>query len=45
MYSIFRTNSFKKDFKKISIKDKEVLKYVIRKLANLEPLEQKFADH
>jgi len=44
-YSIFRTNKFKKDYKKLSPKDKELLKKVIVKLVNDEPLEEKYQDH
>ena len=45
MLSIFRTNTFKKDLKKISSNDKELLKRVVTKLANVEPLEKKLWDH
>lgn len=45
MYEIFRTNSFKKDYKKLSEKDKKLLKEVIIKLANGEILEAKYKDH
>jgi len=45
MYSIFRTKSFKKDYKKLTKKDKELLKEVIVKLANGESLEEKYKDH
>ena len=45
MYSIFRTSSFKKDYKKLTKKDKELLKEVIVKLANGESLEEKYKDH
>ncbi|WP_295419110.1 hypothetical protein [Sulfurovum sp.] len=33
MYSIFRANSFKKDYKKLNVQEKEALKNVIRDLA------------
>jgi len=45
MYSIFRTTSFKKDYKKLSNKEKELLKSVIVTLANGEELDAKFKDH
>lgn len=45
MLSIFRTNSFKKDYKKLTAKDKEFLKEVIIKLANGEELDIKYKDH
>lgn len=45
MYQIFRTSSFKKDYKKLSQKNKDLLKEVLIKLVNNEPLEEKFKDH
>ncbi|MFW2442820.1 type II toxin-antitoxin system YafQ family toxin [Aliarcobacter butzleri] len=45
MYQIFRTTSFKKDYKKLSQKNKNILKEVIIKLANNEILEEKYKDH
>jgi len=45
MYEIFRTNTFKKDYKKLNNKDKELLKEVIIKLANGEKLDEKYKDH
>jgi len=45
MYQIFRTNSFKKDYKKLTQKEKDELKEVIVKLANGEELEAKYKDH
>ena len=45
MYQIFRTTSFKKDYKKLSQKNKNILKEVIIKLANNETLEEKYKDH
>lgn len=45
MYQIFRTISFKKDYKKLSQKNKNILKEVIIKLANNEILEEKYKDH
>ncbi|MFW3341131.1 type II toxin-antitoxin system YafQ family toxin [Aliarcobacter butzleri] len=45
MYQIFRTTSFKKDYKKLSQKNKNILKELIIKLANNETLEEKYKDH
>ena len=45
MYEIFRTSSFKKDYKKLSSKEKELTKDVIRKLANNENLDDSLRDH
>lgn len=45
MYQIFRTSSFKKDYKKLSQKNKDLLKEVIIKLSNNETLEEKYKDH
>lgn len=45
MYEIFRTSSFKKDYKKLSTADKEILKEVVILLANGETLDQKYKDH
>ena len=45
MYKIFRTSSFKKDYKKLNAKEKELLKTVIAKLANGEELEERYKDH
>ncbi len=45
MLNIFRTNSFKKDYKKLNSKDKELLKEVIIKLASGEELDIKYKDH
>jgi len=45
MYKIFRTSSFKKDYKKLNTKEKELLKTVITKLVNGEELEEKYKDH
>jgi len=45
MYEIFRTNSFKKDYKKLSLEDKEKLKEVIAKLSNGKKLEEKYKNH
>ncbi|RBQ31028.1 type II toxin-antitoxin system mRNA interferase toxin, RelE/StbE family [Arcobacter sp. FW59] len=45
MYQIFRTSSFKKDYKKLSQKNKDILKEIIIKLSNNETLEEKYKDH
>jgi mRNA interferase YafQ len=45
MYYIFRTNSFKKDYKKISNNDKILVKEIIISLANGEILDEKYKDH
>ena len=45
MYQIFRTNSFKKDYKKLSLNEKELLKCVIKELANKQKLDIKYKDH
>lgn len=45
MYEIFRTSSFKKDYKKLTTADKEILKDVVTLLANGETLDTKYKDH
>lgn len=45
IYSIFRTSSFKKDYKKLTKSEKSLLKEIIIKLANKEVLEEKYKDH
>jgi len=45
MYSIFRTASFKKQYKKLSANNKELLKEVIILLAQNIELEEKYNDH
>ncbi len=45
MYEIFRTNSFKKDYKKLSTTDKKILKEVVTTLAEGESLDEKYKDH
>lgn len=45
MFNIFRTNSFKKDYKKLNSKDKELLKEIIIKLSKNEVLSLKYKDH
>lgn len=46
-YKISYTNDFKKNYKKIIKQGKDInkLKIIIDKLANKEPLEQKYKDH
>ena len=45
MYSIFRTTSFKKQYKKLSNTDKKLLKSVIILLAQNTKLDEKYKDH
>ncbi len=45
MYKIFRTDSFKKDYKKLSMQDREIVKKVIVILANGEELTAKYKDY
>ncbi len=45
MLNIFKTNSFKKDYKKLTNKDKQLLKEIITILANNEDLNKKYKDH
>ena len=45
MYQIFRTSSFKKDYKKLSQNNKDLLKELLIKLVNNETLEEKYKDH
>ena len=45
MYSIFRTASCKKQYKKLSVSDKELLKEIIILLAQNKELEEKYKDH
>jgi len=45
MYEIFRTSSFKKDYKKLSNDDKKILKEVVTLLANGEVLDKVYKDH
>lgn len=44
-YSIFRTSSFKKAYKKLSLIDQELVFEIIIKLANDESLDDKYKDH
>ena len=45
MYRIFRTNSFKRDYKKLAPREKSELRLVIETLARGEELEEKYKDH
>ena len=45
MYSIFRTSSFKKQYKKLTINERELLKEVIILLAKKSVLDEKYKDH
>ncbi len=45
MYSIFRTSSFKKQYKKLTISDRELLKEVIILLTQNNELDEKYKDH
>ncbi len=45
MHEIFRTKSFKKDYKKLTKDEKDLVKNIIVKLANGETLEEKYKDH
>ena len=45
MYSIFRTTSFKKDYKKLSENDKDILKNVVKDLSLGKVLEKERKDH
>jgi mRNA interferase YafQ len=45
MYEIFRTSSFKKDYKKLSNSDKESVKEVVTLLAEGQELGQEYKDH
>jgi len=44
-YSIFRSTSFKKAFKKLSVDNQNVILLVIEKLADGQTLEPKYKDH
>jgi len=45
MLDIFRTSSFKSDFKKLNNDDKEKLKAILTILINNQELEQKYKNH
>ena len=44
-YSIFRSSSFKKAYKKLHASDQELVLSIVAKLANDEVLEEKYKDH
>ncbi|MBV5278491.1 MAG: type II toxin-antitoxin system YafQ family toxin [Campylobacteraceae bacterium] len=44
-YSIFRTSSFKKAYKKLYSSDQELILNIVAKLAYGESLEEKYKDH
>lgn len=45
MYTLFRTSSFKKQYKKLSILDKNLLKDIITLLVQNKELDEKYKDH
>ncbi len=45
MYEIFRTTSFKKDYKKLSNKEKNLLKPIVTALAKGDKLDSEVKDH
>lgn len=45
IYSIFRSSSFKKAFKKLSSENQDAILVIVEKLANGEKLEAKYKDH
>ena len=45
MYKIFRTSSFKKDYKKLLGTDKQIFKKIVSQLVNSEILDEKYKDH
>ncbi|RLA73705.1 MAG: type II toxin-antitoxin system YafQ family toxin [Epsilonproteobacteria bacterium] len=45
MLKIFRTNSFKKDYKKLNTDDKSRLKQVVITLSNKAKLDKSYKDH
>jgi mRNA interferase YafQ len=45
MYTLFRTSSFKKDYKKLTKPNQLLLKEVVKKLANGETLDAVYKDH
>ncbi|HIP21229.1 MAG TPA: type II toxin-antitoxin system YafQ family toxin [Sulfurimonas sp.] len=45
MYTLFRTPSFKKQYKKLSILDKNLLKDIITLLVQNKELDEKYKDH
>jgi len=45
MHEVFRTNSFKKDYKKLPSVNKQILKEIVSQLANNKTLDKKYKDH
>ena len=45
MYEIFRTTSFKKDYKRLSNKEKELLKPIVKTLAEGKKLDDELKDY
>lgn len=45
MYTLFRTTSFKKQYKKLSSSEQQLLKEVVALLADGKQLDQKYKDH
>jgi mRNA interferase YafQ len=45
MYTIFRTSSFKKQYKKLATNDKELLKELIIQLVQKSKLDERYKDH
>ena len=45
MYTIFSATSFKKDYKKLTLQEKEALKTVITTLANGDALDEQYKDY
>jgi len=45
MYTLFRTTTFKKDYKKLNKQDQKALKSVIATLANGQELDKIYKDH
>lgn len=45
MYTLFRTTSFKKQYKKLSSGEQQLLKEVVAILADGKQLDQKYKDH
>jgi mRNA interferase YafQ len=45
MYTLFRTTSFKKQYKKLPSIEQQLLKEIVTLLAEGEQLEQKYKDH
>jgi mRNA interferase YafQ len=45
VFKIFRSTKFKKDYKKLTLSEKNLLKIVVSKLAKGEKLSEKYKDH